>query len=152
MADVGLTRRVASLGTNLNIPLTSRREGFADAIGSFTLNLNARASDLSDFGTLGSYTAGLTWGPFDNLDLSASYIQREVAPTLNALGDPQVVNFNLPVFDFTTGETVLVDVTTGGNPDLVAETQRDWKFAANWQLPFWRGARFPDRIHQQPVR
>ncbi|WP_298337240.1 hypothetical protein [uncultured Erythrobacter sp.] len=140
--DVGLTRRVATIGTNLNIPITSRREGFADALGSFTLNLNLRASDLSDFGTLGSYTAGLTWAPFGNLDLSATYIEREVAPSLNALGDPQIVNFNIPVFDFVNGETVLADVTTGGNPDLIAETQRDWKFAANWELPFWQGARF----------
>ncbi|MEP1423002.1 MAG: hypothetical protein ABJK59_14645 [Erythrobacter sp.] len=137
-----LTRRRISTGANLNIPITSRREGFADALGSFTLNLQAGFEDLSDFGLLGDYTAGLTWAPFDNLDLTATYIYREVAPTLSALGDPQVVNFNLPVFDFTNGETALVDVTTGGNPDLVAETQRDWKFAANWELPFWSGARF----------
>jgi hypothetical protein len=142
LADVGLSRTSGTIGTNLNIPLTSRREGFADALGSFTLNLNARVSELSDFGTIGSYTAGLNWSPFDNLNLSATYILRELPPSLNALGDPQVVNFNLPVFDFTNGETVLVDVTTGGNPDLLAETQRDWKFAANWQIPFWRGARF----------
>lgn len=142
MADVSLSRASGTIGSNLNIPLTSRREGFADALGSFTLNLNARVSDLSDFGTIGSYTAGLNWSPFDNLNLSATYIQRELAPSLNALGDPIVVNFNVPIFDFTNGETVLVDVTTGGNPDLLAETQRDWKFAANWQIPFWRGARF----------
>lgn len=137
-----LTRRRISTGANVNIPLTSSREGFADVLGSFTLNLQAGFEDLSDFGLLGDYTAGLTWSPFDNLDLTASYIFREVAPSLSALGDPQVVNFNLPVFDFTNGETVLVDVTTGGNPDLTAETQRDWKFAANWELPFWDGARF----------
>lgn len=137
-----LTRRSLSTGANLAIPITSRREGFADALGSFTLNLQAGFEDLSDFGLLGDYTAGLTWAPFDNLDLSATYIFREVAPSLGALGDPQVVNFNLPVFDFVNGETVLADVTTGGNPALPAETQRDWKFAANWELPFWEGARF----------
>ncbi|MEO1222202.1 MAG: hypothetical protein AAFY42_12765, partial [Pseudomonadota bacterium] len=137
-----LTRRRFSTGANLNIPITSRRNGFADSLGSFTLNLQTGFEDLSDFGLLGDYTAGLTWSPFDNLDLTATYIFREVAPSLSALGDPQVVNFNLPVFDFTNGVTVLADVTTGGNPDLVAETQRDWKFAANWELPFWSGARF----------
>ncbi|MEM1051190.1 MAG: hypothetical protein AAGI28_03765, partial [Pseudomonadota bacterium] len=137
-----LTRRRLSTGANLNIPITSRREGFADALGSFTLNLQAGLEDLSDFGLLGDYTVGLNWQPVDNLDLSATYIFREVAPSLSALGDPQVVNFNLPVFDFTNGETVLADVTTGGNPSLIAETQRDWKFAANWELPFWDGARF----------
>ena len=140
--DGQLTRRGLSSGANLSIPITSRRNGFADALGSFTLNLQAGFEDLSDFGLLGDYTAGLNWAPFDNLDLSATYIVREVAPSLSALGDPQVVNLNVPVFDFTNGETVLVDVTTGGNPDLIAETQRDWKFAANWELPFWDGARF----------
>jgi hypothetical protein len=140
--DAELTRRRISTGANLNIPITSKREGFADALGSFTLNLQAGFEDLSDFGLLGDYTAGITWSPFDNLDLTATYIFSEVAPSLSALGDPQVVNFNLPVFDFTNGETVLADVTTGGNPDLTAETQTDWKFGANWELPFWRGARF----------
>ena len=137
-----LTRRRLSSGANLVIPITSRREGFADALGSFTLNLQAGFEDLSDFGILGDYTASLSWAPFDNLDLSASYIVREVAPSLSDLGNPQVVNLNTPVFDFTTGETVLATVITGGNPDLLAETQRDWKFAANWELPFWDGTRF----------
>lgn len=139
--DARLTRRRLSTGTNLVVPLTSRREGFADALGSFTLNLQAGVEDLSDFGVLGDWNAGLNWAPFDGLDLSATYIFREVAPSLSALGDPQITNFNVPVFDFSTGETVLATVRTGGNPDLPAETQRDWKFAANWELPFWENTR-----------
>jgi len=70
--SVQLTRRRLSTGTNLNIPITSKRNGFADALGSFTLNLQAGFEDLSDFGLLGDYTAGLTWAPFDNLDLTAT--------------------------------------------------------------------------------
>jgi hypothetical protein len=136
-----LTRRRLATGTNLVVPITSRRNGFADAIGSITLNLQAGVEDLSDFGVLGDWNAGLNWSPIDGLDLSATYIWREVAPSLSALGDPQITNFNVPVFDFSTGETVLASVTTGGNPDLPAETQRDWKFAANWGLPFWEGSR-----------
>lgn len=139
---VDLTRGDLSTGMNLVVPITSRRNGFADALGSFTLTGQIGLEHLSDFGTLGDYTVGLNWAPFDNLDLSATYIVREVAPGLGALGNPQVVNLNTPVFDFTTGETVLATVITGGNPDLLAETQRDWKFAANWELPFWDGARF----------
>lgn len=136
-----LTRRRLSTGTNLVIPITSRRAGFADALGSITLNLQAGIEDLSDFGVLGDWNAGLNWAPIDGLDLSATYVFREVAPSLSSLGDPQITNFNVPVFDFSTGQTVLATVTTGGNPDLPAETQRDWKFAANWELPFWEGSR-----------
>nr|WP_298926490.1 hypothetical protein [uncultured Erythrobacter sp.] len=140
--ETDLTRGQFSTGVNLVIPITSRRTGFADALGSFTLNVQAGLDELSDFGTLGDYTVGLTWAPTDKLNLSATYIQREVAPALSSLGNPEVTFLNVPVFDFTNGETVLATVTTGGNPDLLAETQRDWKFAANWQLPFWENTRF----------
>jgi hypothetical protein len=137
-----LTRRNLSTGANLVVPLTSEREEFLDALGSFTLNLQAGIEDLSDFGVLGDWNAGITWQPVDGLDLSATYIWREVAPGLAALGNPQVVNLNVPVFDLSRGETVLAEVLTGGNPDLPAETQRDWKFSANWELPFWENSRF----------
>jgi hypothetical protein len=141
LTEATLTRRNLSTGANVVIPLTSRRAGVADALGTFTVNLQAGVEDLSDFGVLGDWNAGLNWSPVDGLDLSATYIWREVAPGLAALGNPVITNFNVPVFDFTNGETVLADVTTGGNPDLPAETQRDWKFAANWQLPFWDNTR-----------
>ncbi|WP_299191768.1 hypothetical protein [uncultured Erythrobacter sp.] len=138
---VDLTRGDLSTGVNLVIPITSRRTGFADALGSFSLSTQVGLQRLSDFGTLGDYTIGLNWSPFDSLNLSATYIMREVAPGLSALGSPEIVTLNTPVFDFTNGETVLATVTSGGNPSLLAETQRDWKFAANWQLPFWSRAR-----------
>ncbi len=140
--SIDLTRGAISTGMNLVVPITSRRTGFADALGSFTFNAQIGLEHLSDFGTLGDYTLGLNWKPFDNLDLSANYITRDVAPDLTSLGNPRIETENVSVFDFVNGETVLATVTTGGNADLLAETQRDWKFAANWQLPFWEGARF----------
>ncbi|MEP5510312.1 MAG: hypothetical protein ABJP70_12685 [Erythrobacter sp.] len=139
--SVELTRGDLSTGVNLVVPLTSTSTGFADALGSLSLNAQVGLNHYSDFGTLGDYTLGLTWKPFDNLDLSVNYIQREVAPALSSLGNPEVTNLNVPVFDFTNNESVLATVITGGNPNLLAETQRDWKFAANWELPFWNGAR-----------
>lgn len=139
--DIRLARRRAASSTNLVVPITSARTGFGDAIGTITLNAQAGFEDLSDFGLLGDWNAGLTWAPADKLDLSATYIYREVAPGLPQLGNPIITNFNVPVFDFVNGEAVLATVITGGNPDLLAETQRDWKFAANWQLPLIKDTR-----------
>ncbi len=141
LVDTSLTRGDLEGGLNLVIPITSTRTGFADALGSFTLNAQIGADYLSDFGTLTDWTAGLTWAPTSNLDLTATYIEREVAPSLGNLGNPEIITLNTPVFDFVNGETVLASVTTGGNPDLLAEKQRDWRFAVNWSLPFWRGTR-----------
>jgi hypothetical protein len=141
VVGTNLTRRNLSTGVNLVVPLTSRRDGVAGALGDFTLNLQAGIDSFSDFGSLGDWNAGLNWKPAGKLDLSATYIWREVAPTLIALGAPRIDTFNVPVFDFVRGENVLATVTTGGNPALPAETQRDWKFAANWELPFWENTR-----------
>ncbi len=140
--ETELTRGDLEAGVNVVVPITSRRNGFADALGSFTLNLNGGINELSDFGTLTDWSAGLNWSPVSNLNLSATYIWREVAPSLANLGSPQVTSLNVPVFDFVNGETVLTTVVSGGNPDLLAETQADWRFAANWELPFWENTRF----------
>ena len=139
-SDIGLTRRRLDGGLNLAVPI-AKRDGPLGAIGDLNVNLSAGVEDLSDFGLLTNWTAGATWGPFENLSLSATYFRREVAPSLSNLGNPRIDEFNVPVFDYASGTTQLVTRTTGGNPNLVAETQTDWKFSANWGLPFWDDAR-----------
>lgn len=138
--DTSLKRGDLSGGFSLDLPLTSRRENFGAAVGDLSLNLNADVDYLSDFGTLWGYGAGLTWSPTGKLTLQASYIASEAAPGLSDLGAPTILTPAVSVFDFTRGETVLVNVTSGGNPLLSKERQRDWKFSANWELPFLKNS------------
>ncbi|WP_239026470.1 hypothetical protein [Novosphingobium decolorationis] len=133
---VRLTRGDVSAGVNLALPLTSRNNYFLDAIGDLSLNLGAGINHLSDFGTLTNWTAGLSWSPTETLTLQATYLGEEAAPTLSQLGAPQIVNYNVSVYDFTNSTTALVTATSGGNPDLLKEKRRDIKLSANWQLPF----------------
>ena len=135
-----LRRGDLSAGINLSLPLTSRRNQVLAGAGDITLNLSAGLNRLSDFGTLKDWSAGVTWSPAEKLSLQASYIVNEAAPSLTDLGNPQIVTFNVPVYDFTRGDTALVTVASGGNPMLVREKQRDLKLSANWQLPFLRNS------------
>ena len=139
-ADLSFDRSNASTGINLGVPLTSRRNGVLGAVGDLSLNLSAGISHLSDFGTLKDWSAGLTWAPTEKLSLQASYLVDEAAPSLNQLGNPTLISSNVVVYDFTRGETALVTVVNGGNPDLVREKQRDWKLSANWELPFLKSS------------
>lgn len=139
--DSRLTRSRLRGGVNLAVPI-AEAGGAWGAIGDVTLNLNASVEDLSDFGTLTDWSSGVTWGVARGLTLSATYIVNEDAPSISNLGNPQIETLNASVFDFVNGETVLATVISGGNPDLLAETQRDWKFSANWELPFWKDTRF----------
>ncbi len=134
--SASLRRGDLSFGGNVTVPITSRREHFGQGIGDLSLNLSAGWDTLSDFGSLTDWSAGLTWAPTQKLSLGASYIVNQAAPTLSQLGNPQTLTVNVPVYDFRYNETALVSITTGGNPLLVKEEQRDIKLSANWQLPF----------------
>ncbi|MFM5953730.1 MAG: TonB-dependent receptor plug domain-containing protein [Novosphingobium sp.] len=136
IGPVSLRRGDVSAGANLAVPITNRRENFGRALGDITLNFSAGYNHLSDFGDLTDWSAGLTWAPTEKLNLGASYIVNQAAPSLSQLGSPQTLTLNVPVYDFSRGESVLVTITGGGNADLKREQQRDIKLSANWQLPF----------------
>lgn len=137
-----LTRGDLSAGVNLGIPIASRREDAWSWLGDFTLNLSAGVDHLSDFGTLTDWTAGFTWGLTEKLSLQGSFIARDAAPSLSQLGAPEIVTLNEPVYDISRGETVLASITSGGNPLLDKQKQRDIRLAAMWELPVLSGSNF----------
>jgi hypothetical protein len=124
-------------GVNVAVPIASRDDDVLAFLGDLNANFSAGANYLSDFGTLTDWSAGLNWSPAEKLNLQATYIAREAAPGLNQLGAPTIVSFNVPIYDFATGQTVLADVTSGGNPNLQRETQRDIKLGAFYELPLF---------------
>ena len=101
---------------NLDLPISRRNRDFS-ALGNLTLNANAEVDQLSDFGTLTTIGAGANWSPVDRLNFIASWTREEGPPTINQLGDPVLDTPGSRIFDFTTGQTVLVDAITGGNPE-----------------------------------
>ena len=129
-----LTRGDINGGVNLSVPITSRRNDVLAFLGDVTANFSGGLDHLSDFGTLKNWSAGLNWGPTEKLNLQASYIVRDAAPGLSQLGAPTVINYNVPVYDFTTGQTVLADVTTGGNPDLNPYESTNYDASIEWYL------------------
>ena len=135
-----LSRDAFSGGFNLGLPITSRRDNVLGAIGTLSLNFSAGIDHLSDFGSLVDWSAGLNWGVTEKLNLQASWIVNEKAPDLASLGNPLAVSFNVPIYDFVRGETVLITVTSGGNPALLKQRDRDLKLGLNWQVPALKGS------------
>ncbi|MFN3387907.1 MAG: sigma-E factor regulatory protein RseB domain-containing protein, partial [Allosphingosinicella sp.] len=122
-----LSRTRGNVQASLDVPIASRRRDVLSAIGDLSLNLNAEAEQLSDFGTLTTLGAGINWSPIEELRLIASVTEEDGAPSMQQLGDPTVLVPNVRVFDFTRGTTVDVARLEGGNPDLLADSRRVWK-------------------------
>lgn len=140
--ETSLDRRRLSAGANVGIPIVAGdMEGLGELIGDVSLNLNAGIDHLSDFGTLTDWTVGVNWNLTDKLGFNASYIVKDDAPSLTQLGDPEIATLNVPVYDIARGETVLATVISGGNPTLPAQSQRDWKIGARWELPVLENSR-----------
>lgn len=127
-----LSRDGTSSRVNVSVPITSRRGDFGKAFGDFSISANASVSDASDFGSLQSAGYGVNWSPISDLRFSVNVDNSESAPTLSQLGNPSISTPGSPVFDYRTGQTVLVTRTSGGNSALLAETRDDVSFAVNY--------------------
>ncbi|HEX8842691.1 MAG TPA: TonB-dependent receptor, partial [Sphingomicrobium sp.] len=127
-----LGRTTGQATMNLDLPVSRRNRGFS-ALGNLTLNANAELDQISDFGSLTTVGAGANWSPVDRLNLIGSWTREEGAPTIHQLGDPVLSTPATRIFDFTTGQTVLVTAITGGNRDLLADRRNVFKIGGNWQ-------------------
>ena len=134
--DVALRRNIMNHSVNAELPLTNRDFGLGSAIGEWAINGNIGYSDLSDFGQLLDYGAGLRWTPARNLTFQASITGDENAPGIGQLGNPTLVTPNVATYDFTRGESLFINVITGGNPALIGEKRRDLILNANWTPKF----------------
>ena len=129
-SSLGRTQGNASV--NLDLPVSRRNRDFS-ALGNLTLNANGEVERLSDFGTLTTVGAGLNWSPIERLNLITSWTREEGAPSVSQLGDPILETAGTRIFDFTRGETVLVNAITGGNPGLDADRRNVFKLGGNWR-------------------
>jgi hypothetical protein len=129
-----LGRTSGNAALNFDLPLSRRNSDFS-ALGNLSLNANAEVEQLSDFGTLTTLGAGVNFSPVQRLNLIGSWTREQGAPTVDQLGDPVLETPGTRIFDFTTGQTVLVSAITGGNPALGADRRNVLKLGFNWQ-PF----------------
>jgi len=130
-----ITRTTESFQSSFNLPLTSTRQDVLAKVGDLSLNFNLGYEDLSDLGGLTALGGGLNWSPFKKISVIASYTDEEGAPTTNQINDPVVVTPNVSVFDFTTGQTVIISRTDGGNSTLRNDNRQVQKLGLNYK-PF----------------
>ncbi len=116
--------RGTGLGSlTLNVPLIKNPSPF---IGKLSVNGRIEHRELSDFGGLTNYSGGFNWVPNPVVRLIGSYARAETAPTMQQLGATQIVTPLVPAFDFTTGQSVLVTLISGGNPNLREAVKDNW--------------------------
>ncbi len=135
-------RAVRGASVNLDIPLASADRGVLDRIGSLSANGTIGLSSVSDYGSLVSGNAGVTWTPRGPVQITASVTVTQLPPAIGILTTPVVTVPNAPYFDFVTGDSALVTVVTGGNADLIPERRRTSTVGASWKPMKTKEVRF----------
>jgi hypothetical protein len=126
------SRQSVNAGFSVDLPVSRRRSGF-DALGNLSLNVNGDVERLSDVGSLTTLGAGLSWSPVVPIQVIASFTRDEGAPTLNQLGEPQLLTPGSRVFDFVRNTTVIADVLSGGNGALSPDRRNVTKLGLTWK-------------------
>lgn len=130
-----ITRNRESVQASFNLPIASTRQKILAKAGDLSANFNFGYEDLSDLGGLTTLGGGFNWSPFKPLGFVASYSDEEGAPSTNQINDPVVVTPNVSVFDFTSGQTVIISRTDGGNASLRNDNRQVQKLGVNYK-PF----------------
>lgn len=122
-------KRTSGLGAlSLDIPVL---DSPARWIGDLSVNANVQGETLSDFGSVRGFGAGFSWAPFKTVSLVGSYKDAQSAPSVQQLGDPQIVTNSVRYFDYVRGQSRLVQFTSGGNPALDKAQVREWRLGLN---------------------
>nr|WP_294201956.1 TonB-dependent receptor [uncultured Sphingomonas sp.] len=126
-----VSRDIVNGQVNLDFPIANRDRQVLGAIGDLSLNVNAGADHLSDFGTLTAVGYGANWSPLEGVRFLASWTDQEDAPTAQQLGNPTITTPNVRLFDYVRGTTATITAVTGGNPALVADNRHVMKLGLN---------------------
>jgi hypothetical protein len=105
---------------NIDLPLTAR----FSPIGKLSIGFNGAEHRLSDMGSLSTLGSTLDWSPVTPVQILASISSEEQAPSLLQLGEAALDTPDQRAYDFVRGNTAIIDLTEGGNPDLIPQRAR----------------------------
>lgn len=127
--DIALRRRTAGASLSVSLPLTSPDSS------AITLNGSAELSEVSAQGRQAGWTAGLSALPLPTLQFSINYSRRATPATISQVAAPTFIVPGTPFFDRLTGTDVVIDLISGGNPELRAERRQSFDLGVEFQ-PF----------------
>ncbi|MDZ4275870.1 MAG: hypothetical protein U0995_07520 [Erythrobacter sp.] len=102
----------------LEIPITSRDNGFHGGLGDLSASLNFGLTEVPSLGTVDRHGFGLLWEPTRALRFQFTLDRERLLPDVGQLADAVTISENVRFFDFVTGETVDIIQISGGNRDL----------------------------------
>ncbi|HEY6644105.1 TonB-dependent receptor [Povalibacter sp.] len=125
-------REVKAGFAEMRIPLIDASMGIA-AARLLLMTVAVRQDDYSDFGSTVNPQVTLNWIPAASLVVRATYGTSFRAPSLFELYSPRRSIPGSSIVDAQRGgESAVITVISGGNPDLDPVTARSWSAGVKW--------------------
>lgn len=123
-------RRAVSVQGGLDVPIASRAHEVLPVLGELTASLNA-GYDIQTHKDRLAYGASLNWSPDRLLSFNLNVNQEETSPNAGQIVDPVVLTPSATVFDFATGQSVVISRLEGGNAALSNDRRRVLRAGVN---------------------
>lgn len=130
-SDNGRARATGRVSLSIDIPVLAAESSIGRLSTGFDLGLST-FSDVRDTRRVG---ANIRWSPSKSVQLGVTSSSEHRVPSLEQLGQPTLISPNVRNLDFISGETVDVDVLTGGNAQLKNEKLENFRFRLGYR-PF----------------
>lgn len=140
-SHTAISRDVGTLRINGDLPIANSKKHVLSFLGKLDANVNGAVSQVSHFGTLGTFGGGVTWTPTDWLQFPLSVTEQTEAPAASSLVAPTIETPNVTTYDYVRGESVQVTTISGGNPNLRSADRHELSLGAIISLPFLEGSR-----------
>lgn len=124
------TTQSLDLSGALTAPLAAAGAGDL-GVGDLSLSLGGRIRTLDEDGEGGGVNASLSWAPVSAFNVSGRWSTASDSPTRQQRLDPVLYGPPRTVYDFLTGESVVIAPLLGGNPDLRAQESEGLALAAS---------------------
>lgn len=123
-------RRTLSVHGDIDVPLASRSHEVLPVLGELTASVNA-GYNVETFKDRLAMGAAVNWSPDQLVSVNLSLSEEQSAPNANQIVDPVVLTPSVTVFDFSTGQSVTVSRTEGGNKGLENDRRRTLRAGVN---------------------
>jgi iron complex outermembrane recepter protein len=132
-SDIALSRRLLAGAISFDAPLASRDRGILEPLGDVAVSVRIANRHYSGVGSLPNWVLVASWSPIKPLNFVTKWIGQKDAPSVWQLGAPRQALPLQVIYDFARGETTLVTLISGGNPDLKTSSRHDYSFQASWK-------------------
>ena len=122
MAGLNVHQSINSIQGSIDVPITPHLTGLWSIVGDIAAGVSGSLSGYTQGGASSGHGFTVRAQPFKHLRLVAAFYHDKKLPSAPELAAPELINYNVPIFDPINSRTVTVTTITGGKRPYIPQS------------------------------